>query len=170
MNPEINYFKERIVSLRQKLYLTAWKYLQQKEDAEDTVQEALLRLWQNRNMLDRVNNPAAYAMQTTVNICIDRLRMKHETVETDENNLGADLETPYSGFEQDDAIALVEKIIARLPPLQQTVIKMKDVEGYDLQEIAEITGTQVSAVTVNLSRARKKVKEAFLKVNNFRRL
>jgi RNA polymerase sigma-70 factor (ECF subfamily) len=43
------------------------------------------------------------------------------------------------------------------------------VEGYELDEIAAITGTQVSAVTVNLSRARKKVREEFLRVNEFRK-
>jgi RNA polymerase sigma-70 factor (ECF subfamily) len=45
---------------------------------------------------------------------------------------------------------------------------MRDIEGYELQEIAEITGTQVSAVTVNLSRARKKVREQFIAMMNYK--
>ena len=48
-------------------------------------------------------------------------------------------------------------LIAQLPALQQTIIRMKDIEGYELAEIAEITATPVENVRVNLSRARKKI-------------
>jgi putative RNA polymerase ECF-type sigma factor len=56
-------------------------------------------------------------------------------------------------------------LIAQLPALQQTIIRMKDVEGYELAEIAEITATPVENVRVNLSRARKKIREQFLQLN-----
>jgi RNA polymerase sigma-70 factor (ECF subfamily) len=167
MNAEIERFKEKIVSIRQKLYLTALKYMQQKEDAEDVVQEALLRLWNIRGQLESVSKPEAFAMQTTINICIDRLRAQRETTEATDYNLKTYSETPYSDLERKDAVHLVKQIIERLPELQKIVIRMRDVEGYELQDIAEITGTQISAVTVNLSRARKKVREEFIKANNF---
>jgi RNA polymerase sigma-70 factor (ECF subfamily) len=44
---------------------------------------------------------------------------------------------------------------------------MRDIEGYELPEIADITETQVSAVTMNLSRARKKVREQLLKIMSY---
>jgi RNA polymerase sigma-70 factor (ECF subfamily) len=43
---------------------------------------------------------------------------------------------------------------------------MKDIEGYELAEIAEITGSQIEAVRTNLSRARKKIREQLLVVND----
>ena len=58
---------------------------------------------------------------------------------------------------------MIRWLISKLPSLQQTIIRMKDVEGYELAEIAEITGTQVEAVRVNLSRARKKIREQLMK-------
>ena len=47
----------------------------------------------------------------------------------------------------------------------ETIIRMKDVEGYEIGEIAEITGSQVEAIRSNLSRARKKIREQFLQLN-----
>ncbi|GHT26780.1 hypothetical protein AGMMS4957_22200 [Bacteroidia bacterium] len=64
-------------------------------------------------------------------------------------------------------MALVKQIIEHLPELQRQIIRMRDVEGYELQEIADITATQITAVTVNLSRARKKVRETYLKIMNY---
>jgi len=107
-------------------------------------------------------------MRCLTNLCIDRLRAAREFL--GENAIDGQIsETPYSALEQKDAVALVGQIIDRLPELQRRIIRLRDVEGYELDEIAAITGTQVSAVTVNLSRARKKVREEFLRVNEFRK-
>ena len=54
----------------------------------------------------------------------------------------------------------------RIPPRQQTIIKMKDIEGYEVDEIAKITASQPEAVRVNLSRARKKVREEYIRFTN----
>jgi RNA polymerase sigma-70 factor (ECF subfamily) len=163
---QIERFKTDIIPLRQMLFYTALKYLQNEADAEDAVQETLLRLWKIRYQLDTVANPGAFASQTTKNICIDRLRTAKEHTEASDFYLGADNETPYSKTENNDAIAIVKRIIEQLPELQRTIIQLRDVEGYELQEIADVTGTQIGAVTVNLSRARKKVRDIFIKINH----
>lgn len=161
-------FKLTIIPLRQTLFRAALKWLQQEEEAEDVVQETLLRLWNIREQLATVSNPAAFAMQITKNICIDRQRSHRENTDADDFHLGTSDETPYSKTERNDEIGLVKRIIEHLPELQKIIIRMRDIEGYELQEIAEITGTQVSAVTVNLSRARKKVREQFIAMMNYK--
>jgi RNA polymerase sigma-70 factor (ECF subfamily) len=165
---QLEQFKSVIIPLRQTLFLVALKWLQQEEDAEDVVQETLLRLWNIRDQLDNVSNPAAFAVQTTKNTCIDRLRTHREKTEADDFHLGTNDETPYSAMERKDTVLLVKRIIERLPELQKTIIRMRDIEGYELQEIADITGTQVNAVTVNLSRARKKVRDKFVEMMNYK--
>ena len=60
-------------------------------------------------------------------------------------------------------VGRVRFLISKLPTLQQVIIRMKDIEGYELAEIAEITGSQVEAVRMNLSRARKKIREQLMK-------
>ena len=160
-------FKSDIVPLRQKLFITAFRLMQNEEDAEDAVQETLLRLWNMREQLDTIVNPGAFAMQTTKNICIDRLRAQKEQVVIEEFWFGTDNETPYSQAERNDTMAIIRKIIEHLPELQQLIIRMRDIEGYELQEIADITQTQVSAVTMNLSRARKKVREQLMRITKY---
>ncbi len=55
-------------------------------------------------------------------------------------------------------------IMEQLPGLQQTILRMKHIDGFEVKEIAELTGSTPEAVRVNLSRARKKVRDLFLKM------
>lgn len=72
-------------------------------------------------------------------------------------------DNPYLQLERINTEEILKKIIELLPPLQQTIIRMKDMEEYEVEEIAEITGTKPDAIRVNLSRARKKVREEYIK-------
>ncbi len=58
---------------------------------------------------------------------------------------------------------LMHEIIDSLPNLQRTIMRMKDIEGYETDEIAEITGCGPEAIRSNLSRARKKVRDVYLR-------
>ena len=71
---------------------------------------------------------------------------------------------PYIALEQKDSVSRVMHIMEQLPGLQQTILRMKHVDGFEVKEIAELTGSTPEAVRVNLSRARKKVRELFLKM------
>jgi RNA polymerase sigma-70 factor (ECF subfamily) len=65
-------------------------------------------------------------------------------------------------IEMKDEYRLIREIIESLPPLQQTIIQMKDVEEYEMEEIMEITGCRSESIRSNLSRARKRVREVYL--------
>ncbi|MDR2126434.1 MAG: sigma-70 family RNA polymerase sigma factor [Prevotellaceae bacterium] len=161
---ELEKFKSNIIPMRQNLFAFAMKMLQNKDDAEDVVQESLLRLWNIRQQLDDVSNTSAFAMQITKNICIDKLRTSKQVSEIDEFDLGSNEETPYSQAEIKDMVEFVKTIIEKLPELQKIIIKMRDIDGYEIEKIAEITGTNTSAVRMNLSRARKTVKKRLMKI------
>ena len=53
-----------------------------------------------------------------------------------------------------------------MPGLQRTVMQLRDIEQLTYEEIGELTGLEVNAIRVNLSRARKKVRDEFLKINS----
>ena len=72
---------------------------------------------------------------------------------------------PYEQTELRNTAEIIRKIIDGLPVLQREIIRMKDIEEYEVEEIAAITGTKSEAVRMNLSRARKKVRDEFLKWN-----
>lgn len=163
---ELERFKSNIIPLREKLQSFARSILSNDFEAEDAVQETFLRLWNVRFQLNNHPNIAGFAMQTLKNICIDKLRSKRYKVSNEAIEVSDDIPTPYQYTEQNDEIAIVRQIIDMLPPTQRIIITMRDVEGYELDEIAEITGSDSSTIRVNLSRARKAVRDKFMNLNN----
>ena len=76
--------------------------------------------------------------------------MEHEDIPTDEIH---------------DELELISIIVGQLPPLQQQVFRMKEVEGYAKEEIMLVTGCTDESLRQNLSRARRKIKELFIKLS-----
>ncbi|WP_446784876.1 RNA polymerase sigma factor [Macellibacteroides fermentans] len=163
---ELETFKSTVLPLRDKLLKYSVKLTDDGADAEDIVQEAFLKLWYIRDRLDGYQSVEALSVQVVKNLCLDKLRSKRmDRMPENSESILADTVTPEQLLEQHDAVAIIGRLIQQLPTLQQCIIQMKDVEGYELSEIAQITGTQIESVRVNLSRARKKVREQFLMLN-----
>lgn len=157
-------FKKEILPLRQQLFRISLKILGDEQDAEDAVQEVFLKLWRVCETLEFYENPAAFATTVTKNHCLDKLRLKRQT-DTIENYFGiAENDNPHEQLERKDTNEIIRSIIRCLPYLQQQIIIMKDVEEYEIEKIAEITGTKSEAVRMNLSRARKKVREEYIRI------
>jgi RNA polymerase sigma-70 factor (ECF subfamily) len=161
-------FKTEVIPIGQKLFRFAFRMLGIREESEDIAQETFLKLWTNRDKLDEIRNIDAFAMTITRNLCLDRMKSKayqnHQMPgEADiiEAN-GPDILTV-----QKDEVRMVKKIIDSLPDHQKMIIHLRDVEGLEFEEIAEILDSNVNAVRVNLSRARKYVKDALVKINEY---
>jgi len=104
----------------------------------------------------------------TRNRCLDVLRankvvpidaethrkMKQETIDV------------HSQIELSEAATQVKTLINQLPDVQRQIMHLRDIEQLEYEEIAELTGLQLNAIRVNLSRARKKVRNEFLKLNS----
>lgn len=166
---ELEKFKLDVVPLRNKLQNVAKNMLANEVDAEDAVQETFLRLWNQRSQLSNHPNVGGFAMQTLKNICIDRLRAERHNVSLDGISIAGNSITPYTFTEQQDSVLIIRNIIDSLPETQRHIITLRDVDGYELGEIAAIIGSEESTVRVNLSRARKTVRDKFLSMNNVMR-
>lgn len=161
---ELKEFKITVLPLRAKLPNYARKLTDEPEDAEDAVQEVLLRLWNKRLELEQYRSIEAFAMTLTHNICIDMWRCKcNDNLSLDIVQAASPTGTPERLLEIKDEIRLMHEIIHSLPNLQRTIMQMKDIEGYETDEIAEITGCGPEAIRSNLSRARKKVRDVYLR-------
>ena len=146
-------FKEEAQRLRPRLMLTARRYLGD-DDAEDTVQDALLRLWQ---MVGELRQPFdALALRLTRNLCIDQVRRRKPTVMlTDSDG------TDETG--DDERIERMMAVVSTLPDLQQTILRLRHLEGMEMNEIADLTGSSEVAVRKALSRARQAVRQKYMK-------
>lgn len=160
-------FVELLNPIRDKLFRYARKILVSYEEAEDIVQEVYLRLWATREQLAEKKNVEAFAMTMTKNLCIDRYRSKGYQssttgVDAGEIDIMAPVLTPQKITEQRDAVDLVKKIVETLPENMRIVLSLRDIEGLEYDEIAEITGSNINTLKVNLSRARKRVREELI--------
>ncbi len=147
-------FKEEAQRLRPRLMLTARRYLGD-DDAEDTVQDALLRLWQ---MVGELRQPFdALALRLTRNLCIDKVRRRKPTV----------VLTDSGGTDQadgdDERVERMMAVVSTLPDLQQTILRLRHLEGMEMNEIADLTGSSEVAIRKALSRARQAVRQKYMK-------
>ena len=154
--------------MSKKLYHFAAVLLKDKVEAEDAVQEVCLKLWNMRDRLKEYQNLEAFSMKVIKNWCLDRIKAKkpvyidqyHAKVEqTDSTN-------PEKLLEQTDQLEHLTRIIYKLPEQQRMVFQLRDIEGYDFEEISEITELNINTVRVNLSRARNKLRDEIMKNSN----
>ncbi|OUP09946.1 RNA polymerase subunit sigma-70 [Mediterranea sp. An20] len=167
---EIETFKIQIEPLRQPMLHLARKLTGEADDAEDVVQDVLLKLWNRREELEQCHNLRAFVFTMVRNASIDFLRTRHTDTTSLLDALNAtDEQSPDRYLEAKDEMRLMHAIIHSLPPLQQTILRMKDIEEYETEEIAQITGCSPEAIRSNLSRARKRVRETYLNITQERR-
>lgn len=160
-------FKEHFLPLNKKLYLIAVRFTGNATDAEDMVQEAYLKLWNKKDELDNIINSEAFAVSVLKNICLDFLRSKRNTTTTLDHKTEYSLVSEFSAenrVESSDELKHVINIIEQFPLQQQTVIKLRHLMEYSMQEIEEQTGLSNINIRTILSRARKKIREQFVKI------
>ena len=161
-------FKIEVLPLKHKLFRLANRLLQNVPEAEDVVQDIFLRLWSRRNKLAEYRSLEAFAMTMTKNLCLDKLKSKRsKTDEFTEKHDQANEKTPYTEMEKEDSYNKVRKLIDMLPEQQRLIIQLRDIEGYEYEEIAEMMNISENTIRVNLSRARKRVRDMMIKTYNY---
>jgi RNA polymerase sigma-70 factor (ECF subfamily) len=158
-------FKTELLPKKNKLFRLALFLLKNREEAEDTVQEIYLKLWDMKDNLAKYNNIEAVMMTMTRNKCLDKLKAKREkfgSLNEEINNQPSI--NPMEQSIQKDMVIRVKELMKRLPEQQKTILHLRDVEGYEYKEIKDITGFELNYIRVNLSRARKSIKESLLKL------
>ena len=152
-------FHVTYLSLADALYKVAFYILETQDDAEDAVQELYLKLWRNRDALDAVRNPRAYAVTLLRNICLDRIRQASRMVEAEPQEGSFGVFDPDRAMDERERLQKVLAALKSLPDKQRDILILRTVEGLDYNEIAAITGTDNLTLRVLLSKARKKLKE-----------
>ncbi len=161
-------FIQVISPFKDKLYRMAKRLLVSSEEAEDAIQEVLLKLWSRNEKIKDYKNVEAFAMTMTKNFCLDQLKSRHaQNLKLVHSNFSNDGESLQEHVEVNDSVDWVERIMEELPDQQKMIIQLRDVEEYDFDEIAELMEMSPTAVRVALSRARKKVREELIKTHQY---
>lgn len=151
--------RERIVAMVRRLSAEADADL-----ADDVAQDTLLKLWTMRDRLETYRSIEALTMVIARNRAIDLLRNPLGTTVTIDD---ASQHYDSSLTAEERLIVLeerteIDEIIASLPSAQQAILKMKHLDGLEVNEIAKLTGSTPGAIRVSLSRSRHQIKEIFL--------
>ena len=161
-------FKNKAIPMSRKLYPMLFRILKNEEETRDALQDLMLKLWSMRKELDKCVNLEAYIMTMAKNHSFDLLKKKRPSAfgEKEEYRI-LNVETKELNPELKEKYEQVHRIIEKLPEKLQTVIKLRDIDGFTFEEIKEITGFEPPYLRVILSRARLKVKQEVEKIYDY---
>lgn len=157
-----------VLPLRDKLFRIALGITRSREEAEDVVQDVMLKIWDRSSDREEVGSIEAYCCMMARNISLGRLALKgNQTEELDEERqFTENVEIPYEKIEKEENLSLLRNLIVGLPEKHRIVVQLRDVEGESYQEIARILQISEESVKVTLFRARQEIRKLFLKIEN----
>lgn len=152
--------------LRADILSLSRRFLKEESEAEDNVQDTLLRLWTIRAQLDEVRSVQALTFAICRNLCISKLRKKRIVPMelSDEIRLISTHDSQWMLEEKENAEWLEDKI-AGLPAAQMQILRMSQQDGLENNEIAEVLGISETTVRTALCKARKNLLEKLMKRN-----
>lgn len=155
-------FKMLVMPYSERIYRMAYRFIGNREEAEDIVQEVYLKLWGLRKELDKYNSIEALSIRIARNLCLDKLRKRktsQEAMKLEQNKGEAYSETPVDSLERKEEKEVVHSLIAALPEPQRSLVHLRHIEGKEYDEIAAMVNMNVNAIRVSISRARKQMRE-----------
>ena len=170
MQKKIISFRNDILPLKNVLYRLALRITLQHEDAEDIVQDTLMKVWNKRDDWDQIDNIEAYALTITRHLALDKLKRadsRISSIDATEVSETAPVNNPYNRIIDSDRLQLVKKLMDELPEKQRSCMQLRDFEGKTYREIAAIMSISEEQVKVNIFRARQSVKQKFQEAEEY---
>lgn len=161
-------FTHDILPLRDRLFRLSLRITLNREEAEDVVQDVMLRLWQKRDELTDVANLETYAMTMARNLALDRKALSvNRSVSLSEelHDSPTIADSPDVRLIHSETANRLSAAIDSLPEKQRSVLQLRDIEGRSYAEIATVLSLSESDVKVTLFRARNKLKEQLQSMN-----
>jgi RNA polymerase sigma-70 factor (ECF subfamily) len=158
-------FIYRVMPARNRLYRLALRILGSSDDAEDVVQETLVKIWRKNIDVSDIESVESFAFSCVKNLCLDKIKINKNRRKLLEINFktAEQTATPEQTTENRDTMEKIKTIIAKLPEKQRIILHLRDIEGLTNGRISEIMGISNEAVRTNLSRARKYIREKLIK-------
>lgn len=162
-------FRNDILPLKDKLFRLALRITLDRAEAEDVVQDTMIRVWNKRDEWPQFDSIEAYCLTVTRNLAIDRSQKKEaQNVElTPELEEAPEASGPYDRLINDERMKIIHRLINELPEKQRLIMQLRDIEGESYKEIAKVLNLTEEQIKVNLFRARQKVKQRYLEIDEY---
>ena len=165
---DIAAFNRLVLHYQESVYNVAYRIMGQPQAAEDATQEAFISAYKSLNQY-RGGSFKSWLMRIVTNNCYDELRRRKRRPQSSLDEITEEYETPAflrspnegpEGHQQRVELAqAIEDCLGGLPDDQRVTAVLCDVEGYDYNEIAQITASSLGTVKSRISRARAKLRD-----------
>jgi len=168
---QTEYFKNNILPLKNRLFKKAYCITESVVEAEDIVQEVMMRLWDRRYDWPKIENMEVYCMVLTKNLALDKIKKMDYYNDSLENSNTIELHTDSSqaleNIIQQDEKFWLWKLIRSLPEKYREIICLREIEEYSYSEIAKEMKLTEAQVKITLFRVRQQIKEKYLQIMNY---
>ena len=162
-------FRDDVLPMKNRLYRLALRITLNPAEAEDAVQDTLIRVWEHREEWERIDSMEAYALTICRNISLDMAgKAGRGNVQLNEESSMFNVQcSMFNEFEQKERLSIVKKIMNTLPEVQRSIMELRDIEGKTYQEIGNILKLSESQVKVYLHRARTSIRQQVDKIEKY---
>ncbi|MBF1444754.1 MAG: sigma-70 family RNA polymerase sigma factor [Prevotella nigrescens] len=162
-------FRNNVLPLKNQLFRLALRITLNREEAEDIVQDTMIKVWDKRYEWGSIDSIEAYSLRICRNLSLDRLKKRdNQNGSLEEGQPRQEpLSTPQDRLVDQDRLRIVKEIVNSLPEKQRTCMQLRDFEGKQYKEIASILGITEEQVKTNIFRARQTVKQRFQKIEQY---
>ena len=163
-------FRNDVLPLKNELFRLALRITLNRAEAEDIVQDTLIKVWNRREEWNAIDSIEAFSLTVCRNLSLDRIKKKGNDNDSLEDVKAAE---PLASFNpqdrmiQTDKVRLIRQIVDGLPEKQRSCMQLRDFEGKTYKEIASVLDISEEQVKVNIFRARQTVKQKYLKLDNY---
>ncbi len=160
-------FEELFGRYRTLVYRFAYQMTSRRDDAEDMVQEAFVRAYQNLHRYRDEAKFTTWLLRIVANLCTDQARMATRRTNLEQREAAGALEwmtlgnpdDPVNNLEQDRQKIALRKALSALPAHHRTMIVLRDLEEREYPEIAGILGCSVGGAKLRVLRARRALRD-----------
>lgn len=164
-------FRNDVLPLKNELFRLALRITLNRVEAEDVVQETMIKVWNRRDRWEELESIEAFCLTICRNIAIDKMRkMENQNQSlTDEHDAPDQsyASNPEEQAMQQDRIQLVRRLIDNLPEKQRSVMQLRDIEGKSYKEIAQVLDISEEQVKINIFRARQTIRQKFIETEKY---
>lgn len=156
--------------MKNNLYRLALRITCNNAEAEDVVQDTLIKVWNRRERWNEIESMEAFCMTICRNLALDKIKKmgnQHDSLDDSQQDRPSALNNPYEEMNQKDRIQLVRRIVDELPEKQRTCIQLRDFEGKSYKEVAEIMLISEDQVKINIFRGRQTIKQRFKELDDY---
>lgn len=149
---------------KRKIYLTAYRFLGNHEDANDITQETLIKIYKELKNFRNESSLYTWIYRITINLSLNLLKKKKlrsffDFEEVDEWLFKDDRQSPELSFRENELSNKIQEALKKLPEKQRTVFTLRYYDELSYEEISEILGTSVGALKANYFHAVNKLQK-----------